>query len=1261
MRVATGGLEMQGGGMTCLMDVWKNPKAVKTLVVVNFLIVLAVPFVDEWSRRHGVAGDQSGGAARFAHGYNWAAMVILLGSLALTYARFLAPFGRYLLDHLGQSAVFLLLLLLVWGLVGGGLGIPNLVWDEVPLERSWSALGAALLLALLGVNAYYLGITSDWCEGERLIRDMNRFLSMHGSRWTFLPWLNPAPQDPRAPRPDEINRHRLSMFLRFSRLPFFVLISLPALFPLLFVYVPWSAPEPSPEGLQWLGVSPEVLQGLGISGDVRAGWRPHLWSGLVWGGGLFLAVIVVKLLLRVNGTINNFLAWAKKGGPGAVAAPLAQSATQDGFLQYLLVVIFVYAFLSVCVFKHPCAKVLAGSLLLMVCASQLAITWILERNGRAKLADVKASVALVGVVLVLGLPVVKSDEPMSPAFAIFSLLGVLAIMLVVSERRDVRLVRFIGVGVFLSLLVIIAVRRWLGEPVTAQDMLALAALTPIVLFDLSRRSVGTTVGGRWAAAVAAFLVVMALTWYAWPLALAPVVLAGAVGFLGCCSTGPIAATGGERRRWVLLTWTLAAWILLVNYDPFKDRFEKLKYPRQADEPAPRNERLSKKLELVYPYIALNTKGHGLLGNRDVLDAWKGRVDGYWKDRPECSKPKLVIMCVSGGAIRSAYWAATVMEKLASSPAGEDGKPVVQAGEFYDHIRLITGASGGMVGMSYFVEALYRQEPRPPLAEKPKTFGVEGAKIPSKSLRDVASFIALQSPWRMLLPRIPGDGAFDRGLVLDYSWPRLQGVDFRDLRGLEQWGAIPSIVFSPMIVDDGRRLLISNLDLASHRLPRPADPKESEEDRAARLKEWAIPIARQDDLDNDNDGRSRNKFSVSAMELLKLVEEARDLTLATAARMSATFPFVSPAINLPTDPPLRIVDAGYYDNYGVHLANAWILQNREWLKEHTSGVLVVQTRDSVSKRERVGVPSESPGFFDRFFRGAELFGSVTQALLQARSSTNAFRNDQEFVAVNEVFRGMDADEGFVATVVFENTAYLSATEGDEEERPGSLWPGLDGKGGGRGMGGDVPMSWYLTRSEMRAIRRAFPDAPDDDALAAILMNFDNHRDGFDETKKYRPIGRAINYARLFKTGKAASNPDEYDSVTAKLFYDRFDGVADKKLAPAEGEGRGFRVKRLKSSDPIDGLRPEDVLVYAHSEWLNDMAGFEPPEVSADTLKMAGETLEDVEGAKKYYTREFERAMNYHRWQAVWNWWHKDHSTPRGAQPPAASPLASARAG
>ena len=99
-------------------------------------------------------------------------------------------------------------------------------------------------------------------------------------------------------------------------------------------------------------------------------------------------------------------------------------------------------------------------------------------------------------------------------------------------------------------------------------------------------------------------------------------------------------------------------------------------------------------------------------------------------------------------------------------------------------------------------------------------------------------------------------------------------------------------------------------------------------------------------------------SVPAVEFFRLFgEQSRDkLTLANAVRMSATFPYITSSVCLPTDPPRHVVDAGYYDNYGVNLAAAWIASHRSWITTHTNGVLVIQTR-AFRNEKRIKVLSE----------------------------------------------------------------------------------------------------------------------------------------------------------------------------------------------------------------------------------------------------------------------------------------------------------------
>src|SRR5262249_19610591 len=89
---------------------------------------------------------------------------------------------------------------------------------------------------------------------------------------------------------------------------------------------------------------------------------------------------------------------------------------------------------------------------------------------------------------------------------------------------------------------------------------------------------------------------------------------------------------------------------------------------------------------------------------------------------------------------------------------------------------------------------------------------------------------------------------------------------------------------------------------------------------------------------------RPLLSISAVELFRLFPGAHDqFQVGTAARMNASFPLISPAVSLPTNPPRRVVDPAFYGNFGVTLAAMWLLRNEEAIREHTSGVAVIEIR------------------------------------------------------------------------------------------------------------------------------------------------------------------------------------------------------------------------------------------------------------------------------------------------------------------------------
>src|SRR5262249_41531992 len=106
-----------------------------------------------------------------------------------------------------------------------------------------------------------------------------------------------------------------------------------------------------------------------------------------------------------------------------------------------------------------------------------------------------------------------------------------------------------------------------------------------------------------------------------------------------------------------------------------------------------------------------------------------------------------------------------------------------------------------------------------------------------------------------------------------------------------------------------------------------------------------------------EGIHQGLYSMSAVEFFRLFPDAGGFKLSTAVRMNASFLYVSPAAALPTDPPRRVVDAGYYDNYGIDVSACWLYENHDWIAKNTSGVVLLQIRDAVSQAARTSLGPE----------------------------------------------------------------------------------------------------------------------------------------------------------------------------------------------------------------------------------------------------------------------------------------------------------------
>ncbi|MCE9565542.1 MAG: patatin-like phospholipase family protein [Planctomycetes bacterium] len=361
------------------------------------------------------------------------------------------------------------------------------------------------------------------------------------------------------------------------------------------------------------------------------------------------------------------------------------------------------------------------------------------------------------------------------------------------------------------------------------------------------------------------------------------------------------------------------------------------------------------------------------------------------------KPRLAIVCVSGGGSRAAAWTMKTLLEIEKAFAQTNVA-------FPYHVRLVTGASGGMIAASYYVASLAEPDSTPTVRRN--------QSLTEQHLFDGVCKDFLTPITHTLVSRdLPSLffpmhlGRYDRGTILEEEWKTaLSGQldqTFQDLRPGEEAGWRPSLIFSPMMVEDGRQLFISNLDLS----------------RVVRNSAMILGEVTPPNPLNPPDAKQRRLLSREGMEFFKAFPSATDFRLSTAARMSASFPYVLPAAYLPTNPPRRVVDAGYYDNYGVGIATSWLFNHMQWIEENTSGVVVIQIRDGTSgpSRRRESV---SDSFPSTPAAGVHWLTSPARGLWSFRQAAHAFHNDNLLHLLNQFFEARKLPPRFLSTIGFE---------------------------------------------------------------------------------------------------------------------------------------------------------------------------------------------------------------------------------------------------
>ena len=265
--------------------------------------------------------------------------------------------------------------------------------------------------------------------------------------------------------------------------------------------------------------------------------------------------------------------------------------------------------------------------------------------------------------------------------------------------------------------------------------------------------------------------------------------------------------------------------------------------------------------------------------------------------------RVILVATTGGGIQAAGWTAKVLEGLeercrqSSVAACAADKKI-----FGKSIRLISSVSGGSTGSMYFVN-----EYDPGGSGLPDALGTAFQEATRSSLDDVAWGLVYPDFARTLAP-IPW--RFDRGWALEEAWQANRSAGQPDLtRGFSTWrdganqGTIPGLIFNSTITETGQRLLLNT----------------------ARIETTGEATKTFNQLgENDNDYQNK------------------DLAMTTAARLSASFTYVTPVARSDGDRS-HMADGGYYDNYGMSTLIQWLKQALPSAQPPVTDVMVIQIR------------------------------------------------------------------------------------------------------------------------------------------------------------------------------------------------------------------------------------------------------------------------------------------------------------------------------
>lgn len=348
----------------------------------------------------------------------------------------------------------------------------------------------------------------------------------------------------------------------------------------------------------------------------------------------------------------------------------------------------------------------------------------------------------------------------------------------------------------------------------------------------------------------------------------------------------------------------------------------------------------------------------IIATKKILENWKKKMHDKYGE----TKPKMLFVNTAGGGLKAAYWTFYLLQQLENKTQQK----------LFDHTMLMTGASGGMIGAAYFRELYLQQATQPAVNYLDTTYLYN---IGLDLLNGMATSIATNDifyPWQSYSYggyKYKKDRAYMFDKKLNENTNFVLSKLLLDYKQPETKAQIPMMILSATIINDQRFLFFSPQSISYLIKPYIKNSKGYVDDMSTDAIEF------------------RRFFKTQGADSINFID---------ALRTNATYPYIMPAVYLPTTPEIKAMDAGIRENSGLAVSTRFYSVFKDWIDANTSGVVFLSFRvdnklhDFTAQKKKTYLSellSPVGSIFNNFILLQDYNSDVSLAYLENASSTD----------------------------------------------------------------------------------------------------------------------------------------------------------------------------------------------------------------------------------------------------------------------------------